>query len=612
MANFLQISEPEAYSLDSQANTVSNNERLKNQSTNALVAQYGPEAADPQQMQAAVDASTSQQVSPYKVQEAQAVAQNDQITAQNAALAQRQQGVLNAVRSLKTVAAQGGDVGAAFDSTVTPNAQLLGIKDPAELASIRKMITDNPGALDQIENGLMGNAKPEGMPVMYQKADGTQGAAYITDRGTTVQMNLPQGATIKGKVSGAPIQVDLGGGKYGIVSRDQYGNLTATDLNGTPLQGEQAQAALQRAAAAQQNADTNSFSAGTRANNTEFGAAPGTAPGAPSGPGRAGPLSVNQAIIGQESGGNPNSPTSVDGAHGIGQVTQATFDKWKKPGEKIDNPADNFAVANRIIDAYQQQWPNDPARVAVAYFSGPGNVAPAGSPTPYVHDYKDGNGVRTSAYAQQVLGRMGSDTAQAATAPNPNATAPAAGSGPLFDRLPPKGKQAAIAQATGIVNGTDQLQLADQQIDRVLEAAKNPLATGLGQLAGSIPGLPAYDMVAQTKQLQSLGLTDWIQSLKNAGGSTGIGRVLQSEANAAMSAYGNLDPGQDSTQFVQHVQMFQHRIHQLQNTATAAFKQQWGVDAYTAAGVQQGGSGQQAATGSAPASTAALRAKYGL
>jgi len=115
---------------------------------------------------------------------------------------------------------------------------------------------------------------------------------------------------------------------------------------------------------------------------------------------------ISGSILQQESGGNPNAPTSIDGAHGPGQIMPATFAAYAKPGEKIDNPADNLAVHQRIISDYAQRYDNDPARVAVAYFSGPGNVAPPGSATPWLHDREDGNGKSVSSYVADVTGRI--------------------------------------------------------------------------------------------------------------------------------------------------------------------------------------------------------------
>lgn len=115
---------------------------------------------------------------------------------------------------------------------------------------------------------------------------------------------------------------------------------------------------------------------------------------------------IHGAIIRQESGANPNVRTSINGAQGIGQILPGTFAQYAKPGERIENPADNLAVSKRIADDYYQRYGGDAQRVAVAYFSGPGNVAPAGSPTPWVRDIADGNGKTTSAYVGDVTRRL--------------------------------------------------------------------------------------------------------------------------------------------------------------------------------------------------------------
>jgi hypothetical protein len=170
---------------------------------------------------------------------------------------------------------------------------------------------------------------------------------------------------------------------------------------------------------------------------------------------------------------------------------------------------------------------------------------------------------------------------QAATAGAPQAQ------GTLFDRLPPKGRQAAIAGAQGIVNGAQQLQSIDGQLANI-DTLVGPFSIGVGSLSAGIPGSPAANLHAALETLRSQGLLTWIQSLKSASanGNTGIGRVLQSEANAAMQAYGSLDQHQSEDQFRYHMSIFAHRVHQLQSNAEAAFKQQYGVDPYSALGVQ--------------------------
>ncbi len=115
---------------------------------------------------------------------------------------------------------------------------------------------------------------------------------------------------------------------------------------------------------------------------------------------------ISNAILGQESDFNPRSQTSTDGAIGEGQILPATFAQYALPGEDINNPKDNLAVHKRIIDDLSNKAGGDPARIAVGYFSGPENIAPPDSPTPYLHDHKDGNGKSVSSYVSDVLGRL--------------------------------------------------------------------------------------------------------------------------------------------------------------------------------------------------------------
>lgn len=128
---------------------------------------------------------------------------------------------------------------------------------------------------------------------------------------------------------------------------------------------------------------------------------------------------VSQAIGQTEWRGKGPAPTSVQGAVGPGQIEPGTWAEAEKsglvkPGEKIDNAADNLAVKDRLVASYMQRFGNDPARVAVAYFSGPGNVAPPGSPTPWIRDTADKKmvngklveGTRVSAYVGNVTGHL--------------------------------------------------------------------------------------------------------------------------------------------------------------------------------------------------------------
>ena len=115
---------------------------------------------------------------------------------------------------------------------------------------------------------------------------------------------------------------------------------------------------------------------------------------------------ISQGILGQESGNNPNILPSIDGAIGAAQIMPATFAQYAKPGEDINNPADNMAVHQRILADLSQKSGGDPARIAVGYFSGPGNIAPSDSSTPWKSDRTDGNGKSVSSYVSDVLGRL--------------------------------------------------------------------------------------------------------------------------------------------------------------------------------------------------------------
>lgn len=112
------------------------------------------------------------------------------------------------------------------------------------------------------------------------------------------------------------------------------------------------------------------------------------------------PSSLSNAFLQQESG---NGKTSTN----LGQIQPGTWQQFAKPGEDINNPNDNKAVTQRILTQYSKDYFNDPSRIAVAYFSGPGNVAPVGSPTPWKQDSQDANGKSVSSYVADIKNRIG-------------------------------------------------------------------------------------------------------------------------------------------------------------------------------------------------------------
>lgn len=115
------------------------------------------------------------------------------------------------------------------------------------------------------------------------------------------------------------------------------------------------------------------------------------------------------SIFDAQETGNRNI-TSDQGAQGPGGIMPATFQLWSKGGESSSNPQDYAAVQQRMLNSYYQQYGGDLSRVAVAYFSGPGNVAPAGSATPYINDTSDKNGKTVSSYVSDINTRAAGGT----------------------------------------------------------------------------------------------------------------------------------------------------------------------------------------------------------
>lgn len=128
---------------------------------------------------------------------------------------------------------------------------------------------------------------------------------------------------------------------------------------------------------------------------------------------------VKDAIYAQESGSGRNTTTSVTGAAGGMQIQPETFKQYARPGERIDNPEDNKRVGDRIIDDLSAKSGGDPARIAVGYFSGAGNIAPPGSPTPWKQDRADPTGKTVSSYVSDVLGRVNGQQPQKAEIADP-------------------------------------------------------------------------------------------------------------------------------------------------------------------------------------------------
>lgn len=135
-------------------------------------------------------------------------------------------------------------------------------------------------------------------------------------------------------------------------------------------------------------------------------------------PGGVSPEAIQGAIVGTESGGQQLNQkgtilTSSKGALGIGQIIPETFARFALPGERIDRKEDNLAVSNRMVRKFYRDYGGDWQRVAVAYFSGEGNVAEPGSSRPYKNNWSDGHNT-VAQYIAKVGGRLAKTAAPAA------------------------------------------------------------------------------------------------------------------------------------------------------------------------------------------------------
>lgn len=168
----------------------------------------------------------------------------------------------------------------------------------------------------------------------------------------------------------------------------------------------------------------------------------------------------------------------------------------------------------------------------------------------------------------------------------PGASGAAPVTNTLFDRLPPKGKAAAISTATSIVNTGTNLANTNQIIGNVLKQI-SPYTAGSGSLLKSLPGTQQADLKANLATLKAQGLMSWIASLKNQNGQTGIGRVLQSEANAATNLYGNMEQDQSAKQLAFHATLFKQTVNRLYQHSNQAFKAMYGKAPHEAIGSEE-------------------------
>ena len=240
------------------------------------------------------------------------------------------------------------------------------------------------------------------------------------------------------------------------------------------------------------------------------------------------PEALHAAFLGQESGNNSNIGVSKAGAHGPGQIMPDTFAQFARPGESIDNPADNRAVSARMLDHYNQVYNGDAARVAVAYFSGPGNVAPAGSPTPWINDRTDPNGKSVSSYVADIQSRLAKfpSTADALQATIPQAADDAR------KYAETKWPQYPDVQERYVQTVTNRLEQAAVQQHRMYEADSH---TVQAVMSGPNPPLSEDELMARSPEVAKAWSNMQVQ---NPYGAMSIERMFDANARGAASVYG--------------------------------------------------------------------------
>lgn len=106
-----------------------------------------------------------------------------------------------------------------------------------------------------------------------------------------------------------------------------------------------------------------------------------------------------RAVMGAESSGGKDTRTSPNGAMGAMQIIPATFKRFAKQGETIDNPEHNVRVGARYIKFLADRVGGDPFKVGAAYLSGEGNVDQWGIVN---DDVKDAHGTRPSMHGKKI------------------------------------------------------------------------------------------------------------------------------------------------------------------------------------------------------------------
>lgn len=119
-------------------------------------------------------------------------------------------------------------------------------------------------------------------------------------------------------------------------------------------------------------------------------------------------------IYGQESGSGKakTDKPNYAGALGPMQIMPGTF-KWMKDAKiipqdfDIKNPEQNRAAGNALISHYYTKYQGDPAKVAAAYYAGPGSIRKDGTINTHWRDRKNPKAPDVGQYINQTLKKAG-------------------------------------------------------------------------------------------------------------------------------------------------------------------------------------------------------------
>lgn len=115
---------------------------------------------------------------------------------------------------------------------------------------------------------------------------------------------------------------------------------------------------------------------------------------------------IAKSVYMQESSGGRNTKTSNAGAVGGMQITPATFARFARPGDDINDPEANARVAVRYLKHLETKAGGDPQLIAVGYYGGEGAIPKARAGVA-VRDPRNPNAPDTLQYGREVAERAG-------------------------------------------------------------------------------------------------------------------------------------------------------------------------------------------------------------